>query len=207
VETNGSAVLRDFEQPEDYMTNSATMGALLLTAVAAGWGVTAARATGTAPPLQRGETAPRAVPASNLSCAGGQDPMLEVKLTPAAIVSTAGQDALQVDLKLINRRSKPGKAKYVVEVVTDQGQPVTAPVSSASMAVAEKGAASSAAPAKIGPLADGFYQVRVTAAALSGKDQDTALGLLYLRSKAGKITPIEVDEYLAQSAANQEVTP
>jgi hypothetical protein len=181
----------------------AAAGALLASATAA-FALSGLTPTNTSRPVAVAEKTYDRNPGS--SCAGGQSPMLEVELSPAEAVPAGGTEALKANLKVTNQRGSEGRLRYAVELVTDTGKEVRAPRTSPIHALGARGGKHEA-PVETGPLVDGYYQLRVTAASVAGADEDTATGIIYLRVAGGRITPIDVNDYLAESAANMEVQP
>jgi hypothetical protein len=121
---------------------------------------------------------------------------LDAELTP---VRSLG-DRLELRLDLASHFAAAGKARWAIEVASDVGAAVGAPVLAAPVGLAGGGhvAATITTPER---LADGFYVVRVTAAARAGEMSDVAVLERYLEARGGEVTPIDADDYQSRSRA------
>jgi hypothetical protein len=137
-------------------------------------------------------------------CGGGTESPIEVAITPARSVASVKGDALVLDVAIGNRLAGAAAARYGLELVSDVGAPVIAPVRSPKIALAKAGHhhVELAAPAG---LADGYYVARVTAAAADGATAATQVAEVYLRADAGSVHQVDSDEYFARSRASVEV--
>ena len=138
-------------------------------------------------------------------CAGGQEAMLEVELPEEAVASAAGE-SLRAQIKVTNRRGKEGRLKIATELVDDRGKTIKGAVVGDTVTIAARGGRHEKAVA-VDPLPDGYYQLRVTAASVADGDADTGAAVLYFKVGSGVVTPLDVNRFLAESAANNEVTP
>jgi hypothetical protein len=91
-----------------------------------------AAAVGTGPAMA-------AVVDDHRDCGGGAESPLEVVVTPARSVAAAGGDALVLDVAIGNRLAGAAAARYGLELVSDTGAAVTAPVRSPKVALAKGG--------------------------------------------------------------------
>jgi hypothetical protein len=134
-------------------------------------------------------------------CGGGAESPIAVAITPARSVAGATGDALVLDVAIGNRLAGNAAARYGLELVSDVGAPVIAPVRSPTIALAKAGHhhVELVAPAGLG---DGYYVARVTAAAADGAASATQVAEVYLRADAGSVHQVDSDEYFARSRAS-----
>jgi hypothetical protein len=141
------------------------------------------------------------------TCEGGTQNNLQLTLSPLWVKHAGAGEVLGLSLDAHTRFSKKAQAKLAVEVVDDLGHPVMAPVTSPRLRMlpGAEGVQSLelATPEK---LADGYYKVRATGAAISA-DGETAENIvqLYLRRERGELFSISYEEYVSQSRALMEV--
>jgi len=135
-------------------------------------------------------------------CKGGGQPQFEAELAVENGAS-AGKGPLRISLELHNDHPAQGTAMYAVELVADDGKVVTSLYKSLPEAVAAKARKRSQS-IDLPALADGYYQVRATTAAIIGEAQPIVYGVLYLKATGGTVETIDVNRYLAESRANLE---
>lgn len=142
-----------------------------------------------------------AVADDHRDCGGGAESPVAVAITPARSVADAKGEALILDVAIGNRLAGAASARYGLELVSDVGAPVIAPVRSPRIALAKAGHhhVELAAPAG---LADGYYVARVTAAAADGATAATQVAEIYLRADAGSVHQVDSAEYFARSRAS-----
>jgi hypothetical protein len=135
---------------------------------------------------------------------GGMTAPVDIAIASARSVAREGGEGLVLDVALTNKLGNPAVARYGVEVVTDRGKPVLPAARSPRIdqARAAEHRASVEVPAG---LADGYYVVRVTAAAADGALGGSQIAEVYLRADAGALHEVDSDEYFARSRANQGV--
>jgi hypothetical protein len=142
-----------------------------------------------------------AVADAHRDCGGGAESPIAVAITPARSVAGAGGDALVLDVAIGNRLAGKAAARYGLELVSDVGAPIIAPVRSPKIALAKAGHHHVELVAPAG-LADGYYVARVTAAAADGATAATQVSEVYLRADAGSVHQVDSDEYFARSRAS-----
>jgi hypothetical protein len=144
-------------------------------------------------------------PAVAHSHEGGITAPVDIAITPARSVALAGGEGLVLDVALTNKLAGAAAARYSVEVVTDRGKPVLAATRSPRIDLGRAGGEHRASVEVPAGLADGYYVVRVTAAAADGASSGSQVSEVYLRADAGSLDEVDSDEYFARSRANQGV--
>lgn len=112
-------------------------------------------------------------------------------------------EGITAGLSATNNRGKKGKLLATVQLVNDLGEEIA------------KGGMKAPAEVSAGRKADvfefstdafeegGYYQLRAHAAQLADDGaEDTAMEIIYLKVDAGKLVPLTVNEYYANSLAN-----
>jgi hypothetical protein len=153
-------------------------------------------------------SAPSGAPDEQL-CAGGVAAPVDIRIAPARSVVRGGSESLELDVSLVNKLGGAAAARYGVEIVDDRGRPVAAATRSPRIDLATPGAAHSASIEAPSGLADGYYVVRVTAAAAPTDRTAGAAGSQiaesYLRADGGSVYEVDSDEYFARSRASKGV--
>lgn len=146
---------------------------------------------------------PFAGPAGML-CAGGMEGPLSVEIVPLLTVARAGGDVLRYAIQLHNRSDAPLRTRYALELVTDVGTPVSSPATSAVLDLAATATTSDERATPPG-LADGFYILRVTAAATGAGGDASQLVHLFFEIDNGRLLQLDTDEFYGRSNANAGV--
>jgi hypothetical protein len=149
--------------------------------------------------------APDPEPGPDRICPGGLESRLGVELVPRQTVQGKAGEALEVGVRLESRFDAAAKARYAVEFVDDRGKAWAPPAESPVVALDKAGAIMEAAYATPPGLPDGYYELRVTAAATDEHDEAAEVLSQYLLVAGGAPVPVEAEEFFANSAANEGV--
>jgi hypothetical protein len=137
----------------------------------------------------------------HLRCAGGQAQRFKVDLAPTLIRGSSQGEALDATVAFEHSLDADASLVYETELISDTGKPV-GPSTRSPIISARPRAKTTPTSMTVSRLPDGYYVLRVTAAARSGADEASALGMLYLHYVGGRVEVLDVNEYHARSKAN-----
>jgi hypothetical protein len=140
-------------------------------------------------------------PASS-ALVGGHEPLVAVAIEPSAVLRGRAGEALEYKVSLKSRSSRTVAIKYATEIVDAKGTPFMEPAVSPTVS-APALATSEAHIATPEGLPDGYFQVRVTAAAADGEEDTVQIREAYLLVQKGTVTPIDAVEWFQVSGANE----
>lgn len=140
-------------------------------------------------------------------CAGGPESALAVELLPERVDTSDQGEALGLRVKLTGRFSRRALIRHAVEMVDDRGEALWPARTSEIDVLTRAGETHEAHFSTPRKLADGFYQVRVTAVGTDGEEEASERVSLFLRVRDGRIEPLASDEWFASSRANEGVRP
>jgi hypothetical protein len=138
--------------------------------------------------------------------------MLQVELRLEHLDSSASGESARLGVHIESRLKQPALARFSIEMLDDRGQEVRPAIISEVKSLGAKGKGFRESFDTPKGLADGHYQVRVTAVALGREDGASEQAQVYLRVRDGQIAPLTTQEWIAESRvtiANEspEATP
>ena len=132
-------------------------------------------------------------------CGGGQQSPLGLELVPTRIDGTGSKERLELTVELTNRFETPARAALAWELVDDRGRAIVKPSPVVIQALRMKDDQRSH-DIRTPELDDGYYQLRITAAAIDGEGEEvTQTTTLFLESRGGSINELDVDEFRRRS--------
>ncbi len=137
-------------------------------------------------------------------CAGGMEGPVRFEIVPDRTVATGGGEVLDYSVRSENRTGQSASARYAIELVTDRGVAITPPAAGNVFDVGP-GASRSDSHSTPPGLADGFYILRVTAAAATASNDSTDVVHLYFEVAGGHIYQLDTEEFYGRSRANEGV--
>ncbi|MCB9649701.1 MAG: hypothetical protein H6730_24350 [Deltaproteobacteria bacterium] len=146
------------------------------------------------------------IPENVASCEGGMQNNLQMTLTPLWVKGGKGGERLGLSLDAHSLFKTKAQAKLAVEMVDDRGHPVIDAVVSPRLRMLP-GAEGVQTLELTTPekLADGYYTVRATGAAIAADESTENVVQMYLRRENGEFFSISYEEYIAKSRALLEV--
>lgn len=132
----------------------------------------------------------------------GSDPLVTIHLEPSAVLSGRNGAVLEYQLGLASRSQKAASVRYSVEVTDDKGNPVQKSALSAVTQMPAQGGTGSGLVTPSG-LPDGYFQIRVMAAASDGEEDSLQIAERYFVVSKNSVTPLSSEEWFARSNANQ----
>jgi hypothetical protein len=138
-------------------------------------------------------------------CGGGVTPQLQISPILDAIErNTAGAELLHYHLEFEHAFPEQVKVNFAATLADDHGNVIrTSKAPSAIPAAA--GARAVSTGLSTPKLADGFYHLAITGAALGNASEATNTAQVYLEVAGGKITEIEEEDWFRRSHANDPV--
>lgn len=146
----------------------------------------------------------RPIPAPPLEVSGdndGYEPLVTVGVEPSAVLQGAAGDALELQLSFRSRSERTTAIRYAYELVDDRGSSLHKPVLSQPAAMPARAARAARITTPAG-LPDGYFEVRVTAAAADGVEDTLQIAERYFVVRQGAVTPVSSDEWFQSSNAN-----
>ena len=181
-----------------------TLGAALLAGGIAGTYTESSRASQVA---QR-ETRPIAsVPISSTvsrhapSPGCGAESPLHVELTPVAVNALPQGDSLEFEIDLTSRFARPVTTQYVYQVTDDHGRKLQPARYSNKVQLSKTGDVHTGSIMTPAGVPNGYFQVRVTAAASDGRDGTVQVVERYFFAQGSNVSEVSPDEWFAKSAA------
>jgi len=145
-----------------------------------------------------------AKPAPVKGLEGAADSQLEIQLEPSAVVKDqTGREQLHFDVLIKNKFGKAATVQYKTQIVDDRGHSVVGAAASPLLSSKQQDDLAPGALATPAGLADGFYQIRVTAVGSDGTNSTAAILEKPIHVVGGRVTPISEAEWFSSSNANQ----
>ncbi len=144
-------------------------------------------------------------PDDSVLCQGAADSALGVAVFPDRVAMTSRGEALALRLELRSRFDRRAHVRYAIEIVDDLGNAVE-PERIEPIQTLAPGASTTRSIRVPAGLADGFYAVRVTAVGKGGGAEAAEIVSAHFEVAGGAVLPLDVNDYLARSRANQEVS-
>jgi hypothetical protein len=145
---------------------------------------------------------PAPPPSQQLPANDGQEALINVELEPSAVLKDAAGERLEYLVSIAPRKDARSDVavRYSVEVVADDGTPLQKPSLSPAMAVARGGGHSKALDTPVAGR-DGYFVMRVQAAAFDGTEDTLQIAERHFKVKRGTVIPVTPDEYYQSSNA------
>jgi hypothetical protein len=143
-------------------------------------------------------------PAAAPICAGGMENAISLDVLPTRVDRLPQGERLTFSVRLAHQLRGQAKIRYAIELLDDTGRAV-APVSTSPIQELRPLTVLEGSPVVLPEgLADGDYQVRITAAARSSGDGEpsTLIHTLYVRRRGGAFSELSAGEWFQATRAN-----